>query len=281
MSSLIQPDELAAVLPEATVLDVRYQLGRADGHEQYLAGHLPPPCTSTWGPTSRTRRRNRSTTADGTPARPRPVRGGDAAVRRQRRPAGRGLRRLVVDGGDPGVVAAHLPRAPGRAGARRWLVGVDPVRRGDRDRRCRTSYRATSGPTRGTCPSSTRRARRGSRARACCSTRGRPNGSGARSSRWTRSPATCPVPSACPPRRTSTTAASGRPDDLSADYAVTDGVAGGGGLLRLRGDRDPRPVRAAPARPARGALPGQLERLGERRHTTGRHRAVTPGRVAR
>ena len=41
MSSLIQPDELAAVLPETTVLDVRYQLGRADGHEQYLAGHLP------------------------------------------------------------------------------------------------------------------------------------------------------------------------------------------------------------------------------------------------
>ena len=41
MSSLIQPDELAAVLPDVTVLDVRYQLGRADGHEQYLAGHLP------------------------------------------------------------------------------------------------------------------------------------------------------------------------------------------------------------------------------------------------
>jgi thiosulfate/3-mercaptopyruvate sulfurtransferase len=41
MSSLIQPDELAALLPEVTLLDVRYQLGRADGHEQYLAGHLP------------------------------------------------------------------------------------------------------------------------------------------------------------------------------------------------------------------------------------------------
>ena len=30
-----------------------------------------------------------------------------------------------------------------------------------------------------------------------------------------------------------------------------------------------------------GALPGQLERLGQRRRTTGRHRAVTSGRVAR
>ncbi len=38
---LISPESLAELLPEATVLDVRWQLGRSDGHEQYLSGHVP------------------------------------------------------------------------------------------------------------------------------------------------------------------------------------------------------------------------------------------------
>jgi thiosulfate/3-mercaptopyruvate sulfurtransferase len=41
MSSLISPGELRSVLPDVTVLDVRWQLGRTDGHEQYRAGHVP------------------------------------------------------------------------------------------------------------------------------------------------------------------------------------------------------------------------------------------------
>ena len=41
MASLITADELRAVLPEVTVLDVRWQLGRTDGQEQYCAGHVP------------------------------------------------------------------------------------------------------------------------------------------------------------------------------------------------------------------------------------------------
>ena len=159
MSSLIQPDELAAVLPDVTVLDVRYQLGRADGHEQYLAGHVPgavyvdlatdladPPAT-------------RSTSADGTRC-PDPDRfaDGDAAGRRAARD------RPVVVYDDWSSMAATrawwlltLPRAPRRAGARRRLVGVDPAGGARRDgRACRPRHRATSGPTRATCRSSTR-----------------------------------------------------------------------------------------------------------------------------
>jgi thiosulfate/3-mercaptopyruvate sulfurtransferase len=41
MGLLISPEELADVLGGVTVLDVRYRLGRSDGHEQYLAGHVP------------------------------------------------------------------------------------------------------------------------------------------------------------------------------------------------------------------------------------------------
>ena len=41
MGLLISPEELANVLGDVTVLDVRYQLGRSDGHEEYLAGHVP------------------------------------------------------------------------------------------------------------------------------------------------------------------------------------------------------------------------------------------------
>ncbi len=41
MGLLISPEELAGVLGDVTVLDVRYQLGRSDGHEEYLAGHVP------------------------------------------------------------------------------------------------------------------------------------------------------------------------------------------------------------------------------------------------
>jgi thiosulfate/3-mercaptopyruvate sulfurtransferase len=41
MGLLISPEELADVLGDVTVLDVRYRLGRSDGHEEYLAGHVP------------------------------------------------------------------------------------------------------------------------------------------------------------------------------------------------------------------------------------------------
>jgi thiosulfate/3-mercaptopyruvate sulfurtransferase len=40
-SPLLSPAELLPRLGEVTLLDVRYQQGRSDGHEQYLAGHLP------------------------------------------------------------------------------------------------------------------------------------------------------------------------------------------------------------------------------------------------
>ena len=41
VTSLITAEELRACLDEVTVLDVRWRLDRADGHEQYLAGHVP------------------------------------------------------------------------------------------------------------------------------------------------------------------------------------------------------------------------------------------------
>ncbi|NUS52820.1 MAG: sulfurtransferase, partial [Nocardioidaceae bacterium] len=39
--SLIPVPRLREVLDDVTVLDVRWQLGRSDGREQYLAGHVP------------------------------------------------------------------------------------------------------------------------------------------------------------------------------------------------------------------------------------------------
>lgn len=41
MSALVGPEELAARLGEVTLLDVRWELGRTDGYERYLAGHVP------------------------------------------------------------------------------------------------------------------------------------------------------------------------------------------------------------------------------------------------
>ena len=44
MADLISPDELTELLAqgrEMTLLDVRWQLGRTDGYDEYLAGHLP------------------------------------------------------------------------------------------------------------------------------------------------------------------------------------------------------------------------------------------------
>jgi thiosulfate/3-mercaptopyruvate sulfurtransferase len=38
---LIGPSELQRVLDEVTLLDVRWQLGRSDGRDQYLSGHIP------------------------------------------------------------------------------------------------------------------------------------------------------------------------------------------------------------------------------------------------
>jgi thiosulfate/3-mercaptopyruvate sulfurtransferase len=41
MGPLLSPDDLRRVLSDVTVLDVRWRLGRTDGHEQHLAGHVP------------------------------------------------------------------------------------------------------------------------------------------------------------------------------------------------------------------------------------------------
>ncbi len=41
MASLVSAEELRGSLGEVTLLDVRWRLGRADGREQYLAGHIP------------------------------------------------------------------------------------------------------------------------------------------------------------------------------------------------------------------------------------------------
>ncbi len=41
MSDLTMPEELRGLLGEMTVLDVRWRLGRDDGREQYVAGHVP------------------------------------------------------------------------------------------------------------------------------------------------------------------------------------------------------------------------------------------------
>lgn len=38
---LVMPEDAAGLVGEATFLDVRWALGRTDGHEQYLAGHVP------------------------------------------------------------------------------------------------------------------------------------------------------------------------------------------------------------------------------------------------
>ena len=41
---IVEPDELARLLAEDDVpvlLDVRWALGRTDGHERYLSAHLP------------------------------------------------------------------------------------------------------------------------------------------------------------------------------------------------------------------------------------------------
>lgn len=39
--SLVSPEDLPGLLGQVTVLDVRWALGRDDGYEQYLAGHVP------------------------------------------------------------------------------------------------------------------------------------------------------------------------------------------------------------------------------------------------
>jgi thiosulfate/3-mercaptopyruvate sulfurtransferase len=41
MGALMTAEELLAVRSEVTVLDVRWQLGRDDGREEYVAGHIP------------------------------------------------------------------------------------------------------------------------------------------------------------------------------------------------------------------------------------------------
>ena len=109
-------------------------------------------------------------------ARPGPVRRGDASLRGARGPAGRGLRRLVVAGGHPGLVAAALPRARRRArlldgGWAAWRAGGWPGRDRAEPRRDAGRLRRRPGP-----PAGGRRRRGGARSRAtgCCSTPGPP-----------------------------------------------------------------------------------------------------------
>ena len=238
MRDLLQPDDLATLLaqqpaqqpaqaPDAvTVLDVRWQLGRADGRESTSPATSPARRTSTWRPTSPTRR-----TPGGTGGRHplpdhRPVRGRDAPLRGARRPPGGGLRRLVGAGRDPRLVAAAPPRAPRRPGARRRLVGL-AGRRGERSRRGVAT--PVPGRLRGR-PGAAARARRRRGGP------GRPRGRAARragagavprraGAGRPGAPATCPGRSACPRRRTSATAGSGRWTSSRTLYAATAGAA--------------------------------------------------------
>ncbi len=41
MSPLVAPEDLRRLLPDVTVLDVRWRLGHDDGHASYLSGHVP------------------------------------------------------------------------------------------------------------------------------------------------------------------------------------------------------------------------------------------------
>jgi thiosulfate/3-mercaptopyruvate sulfurtransferase len=41
LEAVVRPERLPAAPSEVTVLDVRYAMGRTDGREQYLAGHVP------------------------------------------------------------------------------------------------------------------------------------------------------------------------------------------------------------------------------------------------
>ena len=136
---LVDADELAGLLGTVTLLDVRYRMaGGPWGPEEYAAGHLPgasyvdldtalaAPAGCRW-------------TAP--VAGDRGLRGGHARRRRLRRPAGGRLRRLGRPGRRALLVAAALPRPPGRAGARRRLVGLDGGRAARRDR-----FRRSGGP---------------------------------------------------------------------------------------------------------------------------------------
>ena len=213
-------DRLRDELPGVTVLDVRWQLGRADGHADHLAGHVPgaafvdlehdladPPGV-----------RGRHPLPD-------PERF-EAAMRRcgvrQDRPV------VVYDdwsgpGRDPRLVAAAAPRAPRRTGARRRvaLLGGGRRRRGDR----RAAVPAGRLPRRGR-PAAGRRRRRaaGWPATACSSTPGPPSASGARWSRSTRSPATSRARSTCRPPRTCGRDGSCRVDELATTYAAVEGA---------------------------------------------------------
>ena len=132
---LIRPDELAALLGEVTVLDVRYLMGGPPGEAQHRAGHVPgaayvdmdldladPPGEGGRHPL------------------PDEARFEDA----MRRAGVRGDRPVVAyddwqgRGAAPRLVAAALPRPPGRAGARRRVVGVGRGRSPGRERRGRT-----------------------------------------------------------------------------------------------------------------------------------------------
>ena len=187
---LIGADELASLLADeaCTVLDVRYQLGGPSGPGEYAAGHIPGAAYV-----------DLDSALAGTPGSgvatrcPRsPCSRRRCGGRRERRPPRGRVRRLGRSGRRPLLVAAALGGPRGRPRARRRLVGVAGrgTCRRRRTRCCRpwaTSPRARAacGPWRPTRSSS-------SRGSTCSSTRAPPSGSGARPSRWTRSPATFP-----------------------------------------------------------------------------------------
>ena len=116
MRDLISPESLAELLPDATVLDVRWQLGRSDGREQYLAGHVPGAAYV-----------DLATELADPPAAPVDSRGRHPLPDPER--FGRAMRRAGVTDGRPVVV---YDDTSGTAAARAWWLlrhhGLDDVR---------------------------------------------------------------------------------------------------------------------------------------------------------
>src|SRR5215218_7616477 len=148
MGSLVSPEELRAILPEVTVLDVRWRLGRTDGYEQYVAGHVPGAVyvDLETDPADVIRCRTR------TGSRPPCVAAGCAVTARWWcTTTPRGPRRPGPGGccATTGTRTSGCSTVAGRGGSPAWLVGVARPRWGRRN-----PSRVTWSRTRGTCRSS-------------------------------------------------------------------------------------------------------------------------------